>query len=152
MLYTKEDLEQAYIEGYNNACDELESMLESNEYSLEDECNVYMESNEDNYTSLEQAYLETKWGNKYDHGEIIDKMDYDADKKGKMPAYTKHHLLDIDHNKPYRKREELNRRMRRKEKWNLPHPQVYTRSHVPSDRMKQIQQKVKEQKEKRNGL
>ena len=33
MLYTKEDLEQAYIEGYNNACDELESMLESNEYT-----------------------------------------------------------------------------------------------------------------------
>lgn len=46
MLYTKEDLEQAYIEWYNNACDELESMLESNEYSLEDECNIYMESNE----------------------------------------------------------------------------------------------------------
>lgn len=46
MLYTKEDLEQAYIEGYNNACDELESMLESNEYSLEDECNVYMEADE----------------------------------------------------------------------------------------------------------
>ena len=43
MLYTKEDLEQAYIEGYNNVCDELESMLEnSNEYSLEDECNYYM--------------------------------------------------------------------------------------------------------------
>ncbi len=35
MLYTKEDLEQAYIEGYNSACDELESMLESdnNEYT-----------------------------------------------------------------------------------------------------------------------
>ena len=43
MLYIKEDLEQAYIEGYNNACDELESMLEdsNNEYSLEDECNYY---------------------------------------------------------------------------------------------------------------
>ena len=48
MIYTKEDLEQAYIEGYNNAYDELESMLEdsNNEYSLEDECNVYMEDNE----------------------------------------------------------------------------------------------------------
>ena len=35
MLYTKEDLEHAYIEGYNNACDELESMLEdsNNEYT-----------------------------------------------------------------------------------------------------------------------
>ena len=35
MLYTKEDLEQAYIEGYNSACDELESMLEdsNNEYT-----------------------------------------------------------------------------------------------------------------------
>lgn len=34
MLYTKEDLEQAYIEGYNSACDELESILESdNEYT-----------------------------------------------------------------------------------------------------------------------
>ena len=34
MLYTKEDLEQAYIEGYNSAYDELESMLESdNEYT-----------------------------------------------------------------------------------------------------------------------
>ena len=58
MLYTEEDLELAYSEGYNQAYDELESMLESNEYSLEDECNYYTESNEDNYTALEQAYLE----------------------------------------------------------------------------------------------
>lgn len=50
MLYTKEDLELAYSEGYNRAYDELESMLESdnNEYSLEDECNYYMESSSDN--------------------------------------------------------------------------------------------------------
>ena len=50
MLYTKEDLEHAYIEGYNNACDELESMLEdsNNEYTLEDECDYYMESGSDN--------------------------------------------------------------------------------------------------------
>ena len=35
MLYTKEDLEEAYIEGYNSVCDELESMLEdsNNEYT-----------------------------------------------------------------------------------------------------------------------
>lgn len=151
MLYTKEDLEQAYIEGYNNACDELESMLESNEYSLEDECNYYMESNEDNYTALEQAYLETKTVNKQIHGEIIAQADYDADKKGKMPRYTKHHLLDMDHDTPYRKDEEVNRRMRRKQKWNLPHTQVYTKNRVQSDRMDQIRQKVKEQKEKRNG-
>lgn len=53
MLYTKEDLEQAYIEGYNNVCDELESMLEnSNEYSLEDECNYYMESSSDNKNNM----------------------------------------------------------------------------------------------------
>lgn len=31
--------------------------VESNEYSLEDECNYYTESNEDNYTALEQALL-----------------------------------------------------------------------------------------------
>lgn len=43
MLYTKEDLEQAYIEGYNNACDELESMLE--------------DSNEE-YTAVELAIME----------------------------------------------------------------------------------------------
>lgn len=43
MLYTKEDLEEAYIEGYNNACDELESMLES-------------DTNE--YTALELAIME----------------------------------------------------------------------------------------------
>ena len=53
MLYTKEDLEQAYIEGYNSAYDELESMLESdNEYSLEDECNYYMESSSDNKKTI----------------------------------------------------------------------------------------------------
>lgn len=44
MLYTKEDLEQAYIEGYNNACDELESMLESD--------------NNEEYTALELAIME----------------------------------------------------------------------------------------------
>ena len=43
MLYTKEDLEQAYIEGYNNACDELESMLESDNKE---------------YTALELAIME----------------------------------------------------------------------------------------------
>ena len=44
MLYTKEDLEQAYIEGYNSACDELESMLESD--------------NNEEYTALELAIME----------------------------------------------------------------------------------------------
>ena len=44
MLYTKEDLEQAYIEGYNNACDELESMLE--------------DSSNKEYTALELAIME----------------------------------------------------------------------------------------------
>lgn len=43
MLYTKEDLEQAYIEGYNSACDKLESMLE--------------DSNEE-YTAVELAIME----------------------------------------------------------------------------------------------
>lgn len=43
MLYTKEDLEQAYIEGYNSACDELENMLE--------------DSN-DEYTAVELAIME----------------------------------------------------------------------------------------------
>ena len=62
MLYTKEDLEQAYIEGYNNACDELESMLESdNEYSLEDECNYYMESSSDNKKQYAVVSLKA-WG------------------------------------------------------------------------------------------
>ena len=45
MLYTKEDLEQAYIEGYNSACDELESMLE--------------DSNNEEYTALELAIMES---------------------------------------------------------------------------------------------
>lgn len=44
MLYTKEDLEQAYIEGYNQACDELESMLESD--------------NNEEYTAVELAIME----------------------------------------------------------------------------------------------
>ena len=153
MLYTKEDLEQAYIEGYNNACDELESMLESdNEYSLEDECNYYMESNEDNYTALEQAYLETSRANKEKHGKIIDRMEHNADITGKMPRYTKHHLLDMDHDTPYRKNGEFYRRLRKKEKWEFPHSQVYTKNRVQSDRMNQIRQKVKEQKEKRNDV
>ena len=152
MLYTKEDLEQAYIEGYNSACDELESMLEdNNEYSLEDECNYYMESNEDN-TALEQAYLETSRANKEKHGKIIDRMEHEADITRKMPAYENIHQLDIDHDTPYRKNGYFYGRLRKKEKWEFPHSQVYTRSHAPSDRMKQIQQKVKEQKEKRNSL
>lgn len=63
MLYTKEDLELAYSEGYNRAYDELESMLESdnNEYSLEDECNYYMESSSDNKKQYAVVSLKA-WG------------------------------------------------------------------------------------------
>ena len=31
MLYTEEDLQRSYAEGYNAACDELEAMIEESE-------------------------------------------------------------------------------------------------------------------------
>lgn len=34
MLYTEEDLQRSYTEGYNAACDELEAMIEESEYEF----------------------------------------------------------------------------------------------------------------------
>lgn len=34
MLYTEEDLQRSYAEGYNAACDELEAMIEESEYEF----------------------------------------------------------------------------------------------------------------------
>ena len=34
MLYTEEDLQRSYAEGYNDACDELEAMIEESEYEF----------------------------------------------------------------------------------------------------------------------
>ena len=34
MLYTEEDLQRSYTEGYNAACDELEAMIEESQYEF----------------------------------------------------------------------------------------------------------------------
>lgn len=34
MLYTEEDLQRSYAEGYNAACDELEAMIEESQYDF----------------------------------------------------------------------------------------------------------------------
>lgn len=49
MLYTEEDLQRSYAEGYNAACDELEAMIEESEceFSLVQESKKHSKKDDD---------------------------------------------------------------------------------------------------------
>ena len=76
MIYTEEDLKQAYTIGYNEAVDDVNKYIdqESMEFSLD-------ESYDDDYSAVEAAIMnETKSVNKEKHDKIIKKI---ADGDGK---------------------------------------------------------------------
>lgn len=77
MLYTEEDLQRSYAEGYNAACDELEAMIEESEYEFslvqeskkhskkddeedDEEKKDKKEDEEEDLTALESALLEAQ--------------------------------------------------------------------------------------------
>ena len=63
MLYTEEDLQRSYAEGYNAACDELEAMIEESEceFSLVQESKKHSKKDEEeDLTALESALLEAQ--------------------------------------------------------------------------------------------
>lgn len=69
MIYTEEDLKQAYDMGYNEAVDDVNKYIdqESMEFSLD-------ESYDDDYSAVEAAIMnETKSVNKEKHDKIIKK-------------------------------------------------------------------------------
>ena len=81
MIYTEEDLQQAYIMGYNEAVDDVNAYIEqeSMEFSLDESYD-----NDDDYSAVEAAIMnETKDLNKHKHNLAIKKeADRLAEKHG----------------------------------------------------------------------
>lgn len=75
MLYTEEDLQRSYAEGYNAACDELEAMIEESEYefSLVQESKKHSKKDDDEDSEDKKSKKKSK----------KDKEDDDEDKKDK---------------------------------------------------------------------
>nr|DAG62849.1 MAG TPA: hypothetical protein [Caudoviricetes sp.] len=88
MIYTEEDLKQAYDMGYNEAVDDVNAYIEqdSTEFSLD-------ESYDEDYSAVEDAIMnETKSVNKEKHDKIV--TDYYNDK---------HHNPNFDPNEEVKK-------------------------------------------------
>ena len=69
MIYTEEDLEQAYSMGYNEAVDDVNAYIEqeSMEFSLDESYD-----NDDDYSAVEDAIMnETKSWRKKEHNQAI---------------------------------------------------------------------------------
>lgn len=75
MLYTEEDLQRSYAEGYNAACDELEAMIEESEYefSLVQESKKHSKKDDDEDSEDKKSKKKSK----------KDKEEDDEEKKGK---------------------------------------------------------------------
>ena len=85
MIYTEEDLEQAYAIGYNEAVDDVNAYIEqeSMEFSLDES----YDDEDDDYSAVEAAIMnETKSWNKKEHTKAIInnyKKIVDKDNKGR---------------------------------------------------------------------
>lgn len=75
MLYTEEDLQRSYAEGYNAACDELEAMIEESEYefSLVQESKKHSKKDDDEDSEDKKSKKKSK----------KDKEEDDEEKKNK---------------------------------------------------------------------
>ena len=75
MLYTEEDLQRSYAEGYNAACDELEAMIEESEYefSLVQESKKHSKKDDEEDSEDKKSKKKSK----------KDKEEDDEEKKGK---------------------------------------------------------------------
>lgn len=75
MLYTEEDLQRSYTEGYNAACDELEAMIEESEceFSLVQESKKHSKKDDDEDSEDKKSKKKSK----------KDKEEDDEDKKDK---------------------------------------------------------------------
>ena len=104
MIYTEEDLKQAYDMGYNEAVDDVNEYIES--------CNEEYDNDED-YSAVEDAIMnETKSVNKKKHSDAMDDYAYrittsgkklsDRDKKFiKLRAKEARSVMDKVHNRDH---------------------------------------------------
>jgi hypothetical protein len=76
MLYTEEDLQRSYAEGYNAACDELEAMIEESEYefSLVQESKKHSKKDDDEDSEDKKSKKKSK-KDKEDNEEKKDKKE-----------------------------------------------------------------------------
>lgn len=80
MLYTEEDLQRSYAEGYNAACDELEAMIEESEYefSLVQESKKHSKKDDDEDSEDKKSKKKSK-KDKEDDEEKKDKKEDEED-------------------------------------------------------------------------
>ena len=81
MLYTEEDLQRSYAEGYNAACDELEAMIEESEYefSLVQESKKHSKKNDDEDSEDKKSKKKSKKDKEDDEEKEDKKEDEDED-------------------------------------------------------------------------
>lgn len=84
MLYTEEDLQRSYAEGYNAACDELEAMIEESEceFSLVQESKKHSKKGDDEDSEDKKS----KKKSKKDKEEDEDKKDKKEDEEDDLTA------------------------------------------------------------------
>lgn len=81
MLYTEEDLQRSYAEGYNAACDELEAMIEESEYefSLVQESKKHSKKDDDEDSEDKKSKKKSKKDKEDDEEKKDKKEDEDED-------------------------------------------------------------------------
>ena len=77
MLYTEEDLQRSYAEGYNAACDEFEAMIEESEYefSLVQESKKHSKKDDDEDSEDKKSKKKSKKDKEEDDEEKKDKKE-----------------------------------------------------------------------------
>ena len=153
MIYTEEDLEQAYAIGYNEAVDDVNEYIdqESMEFSLD-------ESYDDDYNAVEDAIMnETSRVNKLKHNDAIEKRLVNLKKKyGEDRSYLG--FADVSPDRLKKGSKDLNdtihidqaiRRNHNGSKNPSPYYHVTDRGAPESERMKLIKSKIKEMNERK---
>ena len=102
MIYTEEDLEQAYAIGYNEAVDDVNEYIdqESMEFSLD-------ESYDDDYSAVEDAIMnETSRVNKQKHADAMEREINKYEKRdgstGDYSMYLKYKKNDSDYDREHK--------------------------------------------------
>ena len=151
MIYTEEDLQQAYAMGYNEAVDDVNEYIdqESMEFSLD-------ESYDEDYSAVEDVIMnETKSWRKKEHtlaairrsNELDEKIDIDGDK-----------LIDRSTDKDAKHRAAIYRAIdKRFDNRNSRTPQLNLHvkdnsKHVDTERQKRLKEVLKRNKLRNAGL
>ena len=148
MIYTEEDLKQAYTIGYNEAVDDVNAYIDqdSMEFSLD-------ESYDEDYSAVEDAIMnETSSANKRAHTMAIIRRKREIDNKYKDDRYapTEKEMNDKAHiNNAIKRREDTNSRPRYSQS-NLHVKDTF--DYHPTARQMEIKRKIDEMKARKAGL